>query len=56
MLFDGTDHTREQVPVLILGAGVKPGPLRKAEIFADIGETIAKHMGIAPGPYGRPLF
>ena len=52
----GTDHTREQVPALFVGRNVRPGPLRKATTFADIGATIAQHMGIDPGPHGRRLF
>ncbi|MDU3078294.1 MAG: phosphopentomutase, partial [Mixta calida] len=33
----GTDHTREHIPVLIYGPGVKPGFLGYRETFADIG-------------------
>lgn len=39
----GTDHTREQVPVLI--AGAPPGPLGPMA-FADVAATIAAHLGI----------
>ena len=48
----GTDHTRERVPVLIHGAGA--GPLGLCA-FADVGETVAAHLGLAPGPHGRSL-
>ncbi len=51
----GTDHTREQVPVLITGPGIKTGPLRKAEIFSDIGATVAEHLGVDTGPHGKGL-
>lgn len=51
----GTDHTREQVPVLIVGTGVKQGALRKADTFADINATLAAHLGVNPGPHGRNL-
>jgi len=47
----GTDHTREQVPVLFAGPGVIPrglGPLA----FADVGATLAAHLGLAPGAHG----
>lgn len=44
----GSDHTREQVPVLIVGA---PAPQRVVG-FADVGETIAKWLGLPPGPAG----
>ena len=49
----GTDHTRERVPVLAFGPTVKPGHQGVLDTFADIGETVAKHLGIAPGPHGR---
>ncbi|WP_407048572.1 phosphopentomutase [Methyloraptor flagellatus] len=50
----GTDHTREQVPVLAFGPGV---PARDAGgcRFADVGETIAAHLGLAPGRHGKSL-
>lgn len=51
----GSDHTREQVPVLVLGANTPSGPLRKAKTFADIGATISRHLGIDPGPHGKSL-
>jgi phosphopentomutase len=41
----GNDHTREQVPVLMFGHKVKPGSIGKRKTFADIGATIAKHLG-----------
>ena len=46
--FPGTDHTREHIPVLMFGPNVKPGFIGKRDTFADIGQTIAEHMGIAP--------
>ncbi len=48
----GTDHTRERVPVLIHGAGA--GSLGLCA-FADVGETVAAHLGLPPGPHGKPL-
>ncbi len=44
----GTDHTREFVPVLAFGPGFKSVNLGKRRSFADIGQTIAAHLGIAP--------
>ncbi|WP_171170329.1 phosphopentomutase [Ruegeria sp. HKCCA0370] len=44
----GTDHTREQVPVLISGSGT--GQIGKVD-FADIAASIAHHLNIqAQGP------
>ncbi|WP_423206421.1 phosphopentomutase [Paracoccus yeei] len=44
----GTDHTRERVPVLGWGYGLRPVGLVG---FADIGATVAAHLGLSPlGP------
>jgi phosphopentomutase len=48
----GTDHTREFVPVLAFGPGIAPGPIGERRTFADIGQSVAKHLGIAPLPVG----
>jgi phosphopentomutase len=45
----GTDHTREQVPVLVAGTGRAGGIGARA--FADVGVSIAVHLGVrAEGP------
>lgn len=44
----GNDHTREFVPILAFGPAIAPGPLGMRETFADIGQTVADHLGIAP--------
>lgn len=44
----GSDHTREHIPVLLFGPHVTPLFLGRRETFADIGQSIAKHLGIAP--------
>ncbi len=41
-----TDHTREYVPLLILGKGVKPVNLGTRKSFADIAATIADLLGV----------
>lgn len=51
----GTDHTREQIPVLITGSGVAPGSAGLRISFADIGETVAAHLGLPPGRHGRAI-
>ncbi|MBA92615.1 MAG: phosphopentomutase [Phyllobacteriaceae bacterium] len=48
----GTDHTRERVPVIGTGPGLKPVSAGLRPTFADIGETVAAHLGIAPGRHG----
>ncbi|MGV0818573.1 phosphopentomutase [Martelella sp. AMO21009] len=49
----GSDHTRERVPVLVFGPGLKPGSFGVRDSYADIGESIAAHLGLAPGKHGR---
>ncbi|MFG6136520.1 phosphopentomutase [Halomonas sp. B23F22_10] len=44
----GSDHTREHIPVLASGAGLAPGSLGVRESFADIGQSLAAHLGLAP--------
>ena len=49
----GTDHTREYIPVLVAGGGVPTGSIGKRESFADIGQSLAEHFGLAPLAYGQ---
>ncbi len=52
--FRGTDHTREYVPILSYAPG-RPGmPLGRRDSFADVGATLARHLGLAPTAAGRP--
>ncbi|WP_421552677.1 phosphopentomutase [Pseudomonas yamanorum] len=48
----GSDHTREHVPVLAYGAGVAAGWLGERESFADIGQTLAAHLGLGSLEWG----
>lgn len=48
----GTDHTREQVPILAFGPGIGAREIGVRPSFADIGETIAAHLGIGPDKHG----
>lgn len=49
----GTDHTRERVPIMSFGPGIRSRLIETRTTFADIGESIARHLGIPPGPHGR---
>jgi phosphopentomutase len=51
----GTDHTRECVAVLISGPGIKPGTAGKRTTFADIGATVAAHLGLPATPSGTAI-
>lgn len=49
----GTDHTREQVPILLFSPSLSQGELGIRSTFADIGESIAHWLGLTPGRHGR---
>jgi phosphopentomutase len=49
----GTDHTRERVPVIGTGPGLANAGIGVRRSFADIGETIAAHLGLPRGPHGN---
>ncbi|WP_338491891.1 phosphopentomutase [Erwinia aphidicola] len=51
----GTEHTREHIPVLIYGPGVKPGDYGYRDTFADIGQTVASYFGLSPMEYGKSI-
>jgi phosphopentomutase len=48
----GTDHTREHVPVIAFGPDVEPRALGRRDSFADIGQTLAEHLGLDTLPAG----
>jgi phosphopentomutase len=52
----GTDHTRERVPVIGTGPGLRNGSIGLRPTFADIGETVAEHLGLKPGPHGISFY
>jgi len=41
-----TDHARECVPLVVLGAPVRPGPLGRRETFSDLGATVGEWLGV----------
>lgn len=48
-----TDHSREHVPVLVAGAGVRAGvDLGERASFADLGQTLAEGYGVGPLDHG----
>lgn len=49
----GSDHTREFVPVIAFGPAAPRGSIGRRETFADIGQTLAGHLGLAPLAAGR---
>ena len=49
---EGSDHTREHIPVLAYGHNVRPRALGKRDTFADIGQSIATLFNLSPMDYG----
>jgi phosphopentomutase len=46
--YKGTDHTREQVPIIGFGPGIAPRAIGQRKSFADIGQSVATHLGLKP--------
>ena len=51
--WEGTDHTREHIPVLAYGGGVTAGSLGRRDTFADIGQSLATFFDLPPTEYGK---
>lgn len=49
----GSDHTREQVPILCFSPTLSRGEIGIRRTFADIGESCARWLGLAAGPHGQ---
>ena len=47
-----TDHSREVVPLLVLGPRVRAVGLGRRPTMADIGQTVAEFLGVTPLPTG----
>ncbi len=48
----GSDHTREHIPVLAFGPELKGQFIGRRETFADVGQSIAEYLGLAPMLHG----
>jgi phosphopentomutase len=52
----GTDHTREHVPILAFGPDISGKAIGRRESFADIGASIAAHLGLGALNAGKSWF
>ncbi|NMC27045.1 MAG: phosphopentomutase [Syntrophomonadaceae bacterium] len=53
----GTDHTREQVPVLVYGENIAAGAaIGTRSSFADLGQTVADYLGVETKMYAGQSF
>lgn len=50
----GSDHTRENVPVLQYCPGAAPSLIGGRPTFADVGATVARHLDLPATPCGSP--
>jgi len=50
--WEGSDHTREHIPVLVFGQGIESGSIGERQTFADIGQSIAKFLQLEPLDHG----
>lgn len=51
--YKGTDHTREHVPVIMFGPGVRPQYIGARETYADLGQTVADYFKLPPLKFGK---
>ncbi len=54
--WEGSDHTREHIPVVFYGKEVKAGFVGRRETFADIGQTIAAYHHLPKLDFGTSIF
>ncbi|AAO27189.1 phosphopentomutase [Buchnera aphidicola str. Bp (Baizongia pistaciae)] len=52
----GTDHTRENVPILIYQRSMESKNFGYRETFSDIGQTLAKYFNLSTMSYGTSIF
>jgi len=52
----GSDHTRERVPVFGALAGRAGGAVGLRQTYADIGQTMAEHLGLTAGAHGTSFY
>lgn len=50
--FRGTDHTRENIPVMAFGPKIEGRSAGHLRTYADVAQTIAAHLALPPMRYG----
>ncbi len=53
--WEGSDHTREHIPVIFYGSDVEAGFVGGRKTFADIGQTIALYHGLPDLKFGTSV-
>lgn len=54
--WDGSDHTREHIPIIVFGKKIAPRFIGKRNSFADIGQSLADYYGIEKLDFGASFF
>lgn len=54
--FPGSDHTREHIPVLAYGPKLQNRFIGRRDSFADVGQSLAEHLGLEPLSHGISFF
>ena len=52
----GTDHTREDVPIIVYNKNLKGVDLGIRDSFADVGATIEENFGLEINKFGKSFF
>ncbi|SFZ98277.1 Phosphopentomutase [hydrothermal vent metagenome] len=53
--WEGSDHTREHIPVVFYGKNIKAGYVGGRDTFADIGQTIATYHNLPKLDFGKSI-
>ncbi len=53
--YKGTDHTRENIPVLAFGPKIEGRNGGHLQTYADVAQTIASHLALPPLRIGTPM-
>lgn len=53
--FRGTDHTRENIPVLAFGPKIEGRFGGHRQTYADVAQTLCAHLALPPMPHGASL-
>ena len=53
--FKGTDHTRENIPVMAFGPKIEGRNAGHLRTYADVAQTIAAHLALPPMRLGASL-
>lgn len=54
--WSGTDHTRENIPILVYSRKMKPKFIGYRKTFADIGQSICQYFGLSKMKTGKSFF